>query len=351
MSKKKSKQKTRTLILEVASGLENIAKNELQTSFHKDVQDLHIRKGEIEIRYKGELAHLSRLKTVQAVYLVADFDIPRPKAFMGHQHFTRLVELCTKAMVSNEDYMTLTIQAAGKDSSVMVRLRDELAKALNLVSVDDEADLILRIRKSPTQKHLWQVLVRIGNRPLGTREWRKRNFAGALNGAVAQAMLHILKPKKNETMLNVMCGSGTFVQERSGYSIGHTIGIDIDPERIQDSLINTEQTYSMSDNHYVSFILGDARDMPFTTGTFRYTCADFPFGQKVGSHGDNLSLYPAVLKETARVMQHGGRFIVITHEVKLIEKCLYDSSDWHIVETQKIILRGLHPRIYLLERR
>ena len=97
-------------------------------------------------------------------------------------------------------------------------------------------------------------------------------------------------------------------------------------------------------------MIADGRRLPFPGRSFDVLFADLPFGGRVGSHQDNLSLYPALLAEAARVTRAGGRFILITHEIQLMEGVLSAQAHWRSEAPLRVSLRGLHPRIYVLQR-
>jgi 23S rRNA G2445 N2-methylase RlmL len=78
--------------------------------------------------------------------------------------------------------------------------------------------------------------------------------------------------------------------------------------------------------------------------------ADLPFGHLVGSHATNLTLYPALLAEAARVTRPGGRAVLISHEVRLMERSLAELPVWCVEQQLRVNLRGLYPRIFVLRR-
>jgi 23S rRNA G2445 N2-methylase RlmL len=85
----------------------------------------------------------------------------------------------------------------------------------------------------------------------------------------------------------------------------------------------------------------------------RYTalCADLPYGNLVGSHCQNTSLYPALLEEAARLAAPGARFAVITHELRLFDACLADvQGTWQSERTFRLVQSGQRPQVYLLRR-
>ena len=132
------------------------------------------------------------LSTVIAVYTVQQFDIPRPKALLGHENWQKVLEQVRRAMdlSSRDDFEMLYLSAAGSDSSVMVRIKETLAEETALRMSDDEGDLLLRLRRTPKTQQGWDLLVRLTPRPLASRDWRVCNMEGALNASVAH-LLHL----------------------------------------------------------------------------------------------------------------------------------------------------------------
>jgi 23S rRNA G2445 N2-methylase RlmL len=90
--------------------------------------------------------------------------------------------------------------------------------------------------------------------------------------------------------------------------------------------------------------------LPIAAASASHIAADLPFGQRMGSHEVNLALYPRVLKEAGRVARVGARFVLITHEVHLMDRLLRDTALWSTESVISVNLRGLHPRIYVLRR-
>src|SRR5690606_8910663 len=146
--------------------------------------------GAVRFTFEGKLARLQSLRTVQAVYLIQRFSIPRPKALLGNEQYWALLEVITKAMSVDpaSSYSTFYIGAAGSDSAVFRRIAAQLAASTGLREDSEQGDLWVRFRRTPNAEG-WEVLARVGNRPLATRSWRVCNYQGALNATVAQAMV------------------------------------------------------------------------------------------------------------------------------------------------------------------
>ncbi len=343
---------TFTCEADVAEGLERIARRELRTRFEDRVEfdDQQLKPGVLRFSYTGNLYQLTRLQMIQAVYLVQHYPIPRPKALLGDQHFkTLLAQIAAVREVSSPDaYKTFNISAAGSESSVMRRLRDELAARIGLQPAD-EGDLLIRLRHPPGSDEGWETLVRLSPRPLATRAWRVCNREGALNATVAHAMAFMTQPHSEDVFLNMACGSGTLMIERLAQGGAKEIlGYDIDPQALECARQNIEAA-GLSEQ--VKLRLGDARDLPLGNKSVDAICADLPFGHLVGSHDDNLILYPALRKEAARGAKRGARCVLISHEVRLLEGLLDESAVWDKQQVIRVALGGLYPRIFVLQRR
>jgi tRNA (guanine6-N2)-methyltransferase len=327
---------------EIAPGLEAIAAQEI-TASSADVNYTDI--GIVQFTYNKPLQQLLSLKTVNAVYLLRTFSVPRPKALLGHQHFHAILALIN-IVQKNGGFQTLNIDAAGSDSSVMQRLKSELAAAANLETTNTRGDLLIRLRPSKTQNG-WDVLIRLTPRPLATRDWRVANYEGALNASVAHAMISLTQPQPDDVFVNLCCGSGTLLIERMRSGTQQfAIGCDIAKEPLTYAKLN-----STAAGIQPILIQADARQLPLDSGSVNKLCVDLPFGQLVGTHTENTTLYPAVLLEAGRIATKDALFIVITHEIRLIENLLQQQKEWRTTQTLKVTLNGLHPRIYVLQRR
>jgi len=194
----------------------------------------------------------------------------------------------------------------------------------------------------------WDALIRISPRPLATRDWRVCNYEGALNATIAHAIAHMLTPRADDVFLNAACGSGSLLIERlTSTNAALAVGVDHSPE----ALACTRQNITAAQlTRAPSLILADLHTLPFNNRTFNALCADLPFGQLVGSHDSNRTLYPAALSELGRVAQPQARLALITHEVRLMETVLGKQHTWQLDHTVTVTQRGLHPRIYLLRK-
>jgi len=181
---------------DVLEGLERIAELELSESFGGRVRfEDAARPGALRFSYAGDLADLLKLRSVVAVYGVQYFAIPRPKGLLGNQQFGELSGAISAVigLAPSGAYATLRLSAAGEDSSVLTRLKEQLAQRFGLAVAADEGDLLIRLRRARGGDG-WETLVRLTPRPLATRAWRVCNWPGALNASLAYAMIALTEP-------------------------------------------------------------------------------------------------------------------------------------------------------------
>jgi len=331
---------------EVLPGLEHLAADDIRARAGHANQSVVARTGAVTFTYTGALPQLSTFKIATAIYGVLTFNVPRPKALLGHEHLSRLTKICTLVMDSTrEQFASAGLDAAGDDSSVMIRLMQELAAALNLEVSENRGDLNLRIRRQRMGDG-WEVLIRLTPRPLATRDWRVVNYKGAVFAPIAYAMAGLSNPASDDRVLNLCCGSGSLLIERAAHGQSAAlVGCDISAEALDAAHQNLAAAHvkaTLSD--------ADARHLPYDNGAFNVLLADLPFGQLVGSHQENLSLYPAILSEAARLASSGARFIVLSHEKRLMTRILAEQSAWLTEKSLTLNQNGLHPEITVLRR-
>lgn len=332
--------------VEVTEGLEQVTIDEMRERFGSKVEILPLVKpGEVGFQFSGSLGQLRSLQTVYAAYLVYSYDVPRPKGLLGDAHFRRLLEQIERVLkLSPNTYRTFSIAAAGSESSVMQRIKTEIAAKTGLTLAAEKGDLLIRIRPS---QNTWQTVIRLSPRPLVTRAWRVCNLEGALNAATAHAMLRLTRQQPEDKFLNIGCGSGTLLIERLNAQPARVIiGVDNSTAALECAQTNIDASGETA----IALLSANITQLPFSDAVFNRVAADLPFGQLTGSHQENVGTYPLILREAARVTRHDGLFTLITHEVRLMDRLLREQRLWHIEQSIQVNLRGLHPRIYVLRR-
>jgi tRNA (guanine6-N2)-methyltransferase len=334
---------------EAAEGLEVFARDELAQKFPQSVRlQPQCQAGSVQFTFSGDLRALAKLKLTEAVFLAQSYPVPRPRALLGDANFRLLLQQVeTVLALYPGQFHTLYLSAAGSESSVMSRIKQDVGKSTGLRPADDKGDLLLRIRPTPGGTG-WDTLVRLTPRPLVTRAWRVCNYEGALNATVAHAMVLMTRPRADDVFVNLGCGSGTFLLERrAARGAAQIIGIDHDGTQLACARANIAASAASSE---ISLIQGDMLQAPLPGESATSLCMDLPFGQKVGSHEQNRTLYPDALKEAFRIAAPRARLALITHEIRLMERLLAQPEGWIVENAVRVTLRGLHPQIYVLQK-
>ena len=349
MTKNAGERKPPLYEAEVIPGLESFAIEDLRVQFGPRIAQVNRhRAGFIRFRFRGRAPMLRALRSVIAVYRVDHFPLPRPKAFLGHQHFSRLTQTIREVAQSfSQPPQTLGVGAAGSHSSVMRRLLHELARALQLAPArDGKGELFLRLLPN-REAAGWEALLRISPQPLSAREYRLFNMPGSLNATVAYAMTRIEALAERATVVNLCSGASTILIEHGQTQRRHRLlAIDRSETALEAGRRNAK---AAGLDRRVLRIQADAARTPLPARVADRIYADLPFGHHVGSHESNLRLYPALLQEADRLARSDAAFVVLTHEVKLLRRCL-KQSPWAAASETRINLRGLHPRLFVLRR-
>ena len=335
---------------ESVPGIEEIVLRELETFAGQRIRSARIiRPGFIRFAWNGEPYLLSKLRSVVALYEIHHFDVPRPKALLGHEHFKRLIGIlrCSARRFSSKR-SSLGIGAAGADSTVMLRLKRELATELQVpLAADDKGELYLRLLR-PTSKSGWEILVRSTEAPLSKRAWRIRDIPGALNATVAYAMTQLHPQNDLTRVVNLCCGTATIAIEQVQQSAsGSVLALDNRFDMLCAANINLLHSGTRD---RVQLLCADARCLPLTPNSVDRFYADLPFGNRIGSHEDNLQLYPRLLREASRLAKERAIFVLLTHEVNLLRRCTRQAG-WDTLYEKTIVLSGLHPRLFVLRRK
>lgn len=336
---------------DVLEGLERIAQAELSERFGERARfEGAARPGALSFSYAGDLADLLTLRSVVAVYGVQYFAVPRPKGLLGNQQFGELSSGISAAIALAPPgaYATLRLSAAGEDSAVLTRLKEQIAQRFGLAVAADEGDLLIRLRRARGGDG-WETLVRLTPRPLATRAWRVCNWPGALNASLAYAMIALTVPVPDDLVLNVGCGSGTLLIERllAGRA-QRAIGCDTDAASLDCARANLR---AAGLDRAARLEGWDAGAMPLEAASVSMICVDLPFGQLVGSHRENQEFYPRVFAEAARVARPGAHMVLLTHEVRLLERTAERfAQQWRLLDLLRVRSGGMTPAVALLRR-
>lgn len=300
---------------------------------------------------KPALKQLCALRIFSNVHLCLSLPISRPKALLGHENFSRILQLFSK--FNYRHFKGMRLEAAGRDSTIMKKIRNELSSNLGLNYDQEHGELQIIIRKSYYITG-WDFLVRCTNRPLSTRSWRKFNFRGALDANLAACILQLLNLKDHQTLCNLMCGSGTLLAETKYLAKRiELIGVEISQSVLENSKINL-------DGLNVTLHCEDACHTSLNSEKIDAVVANLPWDEAIPSlakDGELLlrgkaipDLYEEVLLETSRILKCQGLACFITQRIPQFEKALTKVSNLKLLSKHKVFQGGFHPSIFLLRK-
>lgn len=329
--------------LEILPGLIDFAEQELKSLAPHQTIYANQEGDALRFKWSGSPLDILKLRTVVAAYRVEYFDVPRPKALLGHQYLEQLLAAIERVR-SYTPFASFRFAAAGKDSGVFRRLAEMIEQATALIHQPEDGEMLLRVR--PVSDG-WEVLVRLSPKPLSARDWRVANMAGGLNATVAVAMLTLGELHPQDRLFNAMSGSGTLLIEAR--VLGHrglALGLDRDPA----AMAIAQQNVQASGYRNIELLQSDVLTWNWTEAPFDCVVTDVPWGDAIGSSAENRELYPQLLLKMAEVTHKKSRLVVLTHEMKLFDGVLDQQSQWKVKTVHKVYHGGHYPRMYVLTR-
>jgi len=295
-----------------------------------------------------DLDAVRSLRRVVAVSTGLTVPARRPRELLETSVQQRLAELLEeiRRQRPRQRFHGLRLEAAGADTPDMRRLASALAELAEL-PVASDGDLVVRVRKGASPV-TWQVLLRTTPRPLATRAWRTVNYPGAVNATIAATVLDLLEVDAEDSVLDMTCGSGTFlVEQLHACAPARAVGVDLDPSAIAAA---REHQRAARRKGRIEWVEGDVRTAPIDPG-FSRIVTNPPWGTLHGEHESNEELLADLLARAAELAAPQARLGVLTHEITRMQRVLASTpAGWRPVAEHRFFQKGHHPRLFLLER-
>jgi len=220
-------------------------------------------------------------------------------------------------------------------------VRDELEAALGWAnSADDWSVNVDRMGD--------ELIAQVGPLFLTRRFGELERMPASTNPVVAAVMVRLAKIEPGDVVLDPFCGAGTLLTLAGEQTPGLTlIGNDLNPSWLELTRANLERRGLQG-----QLIEGDAAHLPLDDGSADRIVSNIPFGKRIGSHGGNVDLYPAALREIARLMHSRSRAVLLTDDKRLFTQSVQRTPLIRVVK--EIMLEqhgGLHPTAYVISKR
>jgi len=186
------------------------------------------------------------------------------------------------------------------------------------------------------------LAVRLIDERMRHREYKVAHRPGSLRASVAAALGWLSQPGVDDRVVDPMCGAGTILIERAHLGrYAMLAGFDRDPGAIAAAHENIGPRYRP-----LGLAQGDALRLPLGHGAATHLVTNLPWGTKYGSHGENRRLYPRLVEEFARVVQQGGRLVMLTAERMLMRE-VASRGFVRVESVKRVMILGAPAVIYL----
>ncbi|MDR0841285.1 MAG: methyltransferase domain-containing protein [Christensenellaceae bacterium] len=148
----------------------------------------------------------------------------------------------------------------------------------------------------------------------------------------------------NARVLDPCCGSGAFLFERAQVTpCASLTGVDIAHAAIEIARAN-EQHAQTGARFIVNDCLRFEAERPYDE-----VLANLPFGNRVGSHNNNLRLYAELLNRLPLWVKRGGIAILYTMEYTLLKSLIRERPNLKLISQQRTDAGGLTPTIFIIK--
>jgi tRNA (guanine6-N2)-methyltransferase len=207
------------------------------------------------------------------------------------------------------------------------------------------------VRVDVVHDRCW-VGVQLTRTRLSKRQERVYTPMAALKTVVAYAMLRFARLDEGSGgLLDPFCGSGTILIEAAqSFPNLHLYGSDAFAKPVQGTADNLA---AMGLSERVQLTQADARDLRdhYEPGTMRAIVTNPPFGVRLGRRADFRHLYSNFLQGAHRILEPGGRLVVLVGRRRAFNFILDKVGGFHLAHVRIVETGGLYPAIFVLERR
>jgi 23S rRNA G2445 N2-methylase RlmL len=363
-----------TYLVQTQPGFEAIAANEIEQSLDgatlRGTRSVADKNAMLLFDYPGDARDLLELRTVEDVFVVLLTlpDLPPTREAL------RALEQAAARATALDQALALARQAQpGRGGRGKLRFRvvsrqvgqaayrrvdAQRAVERGIVGRDDHRwqlaedsaielwlTLLPNRAAGPSQSEAILAL-RLSDERMRHREYKIEHLPASLRPTAAAALAWLTNPAEEDVFLDPMCGAGTILIERAHMGrYKQLLGGDRREEALAVALANVGPRYKP-----IELRQWDARDLPLDAGSASAVAVNLPFGKQLGTPEENRALYPAFLREMARVLRPGGRLVALTSDGRTLVESARRVNNLARRESYPVQVLGQPATIYVLER-
>jgi 16S rRNA G966 N2-methylase RsmD len=344
--------------LTLIPGLKSIVLDEI--SKHGELKISEAGEEKIYLDYISDFKNILSLRSITNAYITKRGEKFNPYYICNHKSILGdLIEIVLgkKDLIKNtkgkkaevlpqqtpkQVFKTFKLRCAGSDSKEVKEIQNYIISTYKLTESED-ADLEIYISKP---NELWELSVRLTQRPLSLRDYRVANIKGGLNPTIAYAMNSNCDLNNIQSYLNVFSGSGTLLIE-AGLSNPNLnlIGFDIDGKSNALAIQNIKKAGLIKQIHLKT---ADIYNKPHL-GKFDVIASDLPFGIQISAKENLDNLYKKFVEYCEETLNENGTLIAYTTEYQLLQSTL-EQSKFEIIKSINLVISTSDVKTYLYPR-
>jgi 23S rRNA G2445 N2-methylase RlmL len=360
-------KKPRPLYLaQTQPGFEAIAASEIEQSFDgvriRGTRSVADKNGMVLFDYPADAQDLFDLRTIEDLFVViATLDHPPPT-----RETLKLLESVAVRASTVEPALALARQVQpGRGGKGKLRFR-VVARQVGQTAYR-RVDAQRAVERGIAQRgdHRWQVVeegaiefwltllpneailaLRLSDERMRHREYKIEHLPASLRPSAAAALVWLTQPADDDVFLDPMCGAATTLIERAHmgrYKL--LLGGDLREEALEVARSNIGPRYKP-----IELRQWDARKLPLDAGSVSAATVNLPFGKQLSTSEENRALYPAFLRECARVLRPGARLVALTGDRRTFEESLRRASNLVRRAALPVMVLGHPASVYTLEK-
>ena len=205
------------------------------------------------------------------------------------------------------------------------------ADELRIVCSNDKCDVSIRPRDVPDTRF----------------DYRKRALPASIHpvqaACIARYALSFVSCARPRT-LDPFCGSGTLLFELERVVPTALIGVDLSERALDAARENAAAAHSGARFVHKDILKFEPRD------PFDLILTNLPFGNRVGTHSANETLYRGFVHALPSLLAPGGVAALYTMEHRLLSACLKEEKGLALAAEMTTEAGGLNPRITIVRR-